>query len=63
MLILSRSVGEDILIGDNDVDFGDYVIKINVVEVSKGKVRIGIEAPDDLKILRSELVRNKETVQ
>jgi carbon storage regulator len=63
MLVLSRSVGEDILIGDNDVDFGDYVIKINVVEVSKGKVRIGIEAPDDLKILRSELVRNKETVQ
>ena len=63
MLVLSRSVGEDILIGDNDVDFGDYVIKINVVEVSKGKVRIGIKAPDDLKILRSELVRNKETVQ
>ena len=63
MLVLSRSVGENILIGDNDVDFGEYVIKINVVEVSKGKVRIGIEAPNDLKILRSELVRVKEAVQ
>ena len=47
MLVLSRKVGEKILIGENVV--------VTVVRVSPGVVRIGIEAPDDLAIVRSEI--------
>jgi len=47
VLILSRKIGESILI--------DESISITVVEVSKGVVRIGIDAPKDVLILRKEL--------
>jgi len=35
--------------------FGDSGIRIKVIEVEKGVVKLGIEAPDDFKILRDEL--------
>ena len=47
MLVLSRKTGERILIGDK--------ISITVVRIAPGIVRIGVEAPDDLPILREEL--------
>lgn len=47
MLVLSRKVGQRILIGDN--------IAITVVRVSSGGVRLGIEAPSDLSVVREEL--------
>ena len=47
MLVLSRKVGEKILIGDS--------ISITVVRISGGGVRIGIEAPTDLPVVREEL--------
>ena len=47
MLVLSRKVGEKILIGDN--------ISVTVVRVAQGTVRIGVEAPDDLPIVREEI--------
>lgn len=47
MLVLTRKVGEKILIGDN--------ISITVVRVAKGAVRIGIDAPDDIPIVREEI--------
>ncbi len=47
MLILSRKIGESILLGDK--------ISITVVEVSKGVVRLGIDAPREMLILRKEL--------
>lgn len=48
MLVLARKLGQRILIGDD--------ITISVVSVSiKGEVRLGIEAPDDVLILREEL--------
>ncbi|MDX1808828.1 MAG: carbon storage regulator CsrA [Sulfurospirillaceae bacterium] len=47
MLILSRKVGESILLDDK--------ISITVVEVSKGIVRLGIDAPKEVLILRKEL--------
>jgi carbon storage regulator len=47
MLVLSRKVGEKILIGDN--------ISVTVVRVGQGGVRIGIEAPADLEVVREEL--------
>jgi carbon storage regulator len=47
MLVLSRKVGEKILIGEN--------ISVTVVRVAQGTVRIGIEAPSDLAIVREEI--------
>ena len=47
MLVLSRKVGERILIGDN--------ISITVVRVAQNGVRIGIDAPTDLLVVREEL--------
>ncbi|HUY92334.1 MAG TPA: carbon storage regulator CsrA [Pirellulales bacterium] len=47
MLVLSRKVNERIQIGDD--------ITITVVRLSTGSVRIGIEAPSHLTILRDEL--------
>jgi carbon storage regulator len=48
MLVLSRKPGERILIGDK--------IAVTVVRIAPGIVRIGVEAPDGLPILREELV-------
>lgn len=47
MLVLTRKVGERIQIGDQ--------ITLSVVRVQNGKVRIGIEAPESVKIRRDEL--------
>lgn len=47
MLVLSRKVGERLWIGDN--------IAITIVKVSGGGVRIGIEAPAELPVVREEL--------
>lgn len=47
MLILTRKVGEGIIIGDD--------IKLTIVETKGGNVRIGIDAPKDKKIYRQEL--------
>ena len=46
MLILTRKVGETILIGEN--------IRIMVVQIRGKQVRLGIEAPPDLLVLRTE---------
>ncbi|MFC8923875.1 carbon storage regulator CsrA [Cellulosimicrobium sp. NPDC057127] len=48
MLVLGRKVGERILIGDDVV--------VTVVSVSKDGVRVGIEAPRDVRIHRAEIV-------
>lgn len=47
MLVLTRKTGEGIVIGDN--------IKITVVELKGGGVRIGIDAPAEQKIYRQEV--------
>ncbi len=47
MLILSRKTGEVIKIGDQ--------VAVHVIEISKGFVKIGIEAPEHVKILRQEV--------
>ncbi len=52
MLILTRRLGEGIKIGDN--------IKITVEKISKGQIKIGIEAPTDVVIAREEVVKSKE---
>lgn len=47
MLVLSRKVGERILIGDQ--------ISVTVVRIAGGGVRLGIEAPHDMAVIREEL--------
>jgi carbon storage regulator len=47
MLVLSRKVGEKIFIGEN--------ISVTIVRVAQGIVRIGVEAPDNLPIVREEI--------
>lgn len=47
MLVLSRREGERIQLGDN--------IVITVVKVAGDRVRLGIEAPSNVLVLRSEL--------
>jgi carbon storage regulator len=47
MLILSRKLDEAIWLGDN--------IKIQIMGIEKGAVKLGIEAPSNITILREEL--------
>lgn len=47
MLVLSRKVGEKLVIGDN--------ITIVVSRVAGNRVTIGIDAPDSVRIMRGEL--------
>ncbi len=47
MLILTRKIGETIVIGDR--------IKVHVIEVRGQQVRLGIEAPIDTPVFREEI--------
>jgi carbon storage regulator len=47
VLVLSRKAGERILIGDK--------ITVTVVKIGHGGVRIGIEAPAEMAVVRQEL--------
>jgi carbon storage regulator len=47
MLVLSRKNGEKVMIGNG--------ITVTVVEVIGNRVRLGISAPDNVRILRGEL--------
>ena len=55
MLVLSRKVGERIWIGDD--------IAITVVRLTSGGVRIGIEAPTELAVVREELKQKIEAAE
>ena len=54
MLILTRKRNDSIRIGDN--------IVVRVMRTAKGSVKIGIEAPDSMRILRGELNEAGELV-
>ena len=47
MLVLTRKAGEGIIIGDD--------IKITIVELKGGGVRVGIDAPREMKVHRQEV--------
>lgn len=51
MLVLSRKIGDKLMIGD------DVVLTIN--RISGNRVAIGIEAPREVRIVRGELQKNK----
>jgi len=50
MLVLRRKVGENIVMTGG--------ITISILEVSGNRVKIGISAPDDIRIVREELLLN-----
>lgn len=52
MLILSRKKDESIIIDGN--------IEIKIIEIEDGKVKIGIEAPKNIEILRKELYKKMQ---
>jgi carbon storage regulator CsrA len=51
MLVLTRKVGERIMIGNG--------IVVTVTSVHRNQVRIGIEAPRSMPVLRAELMPNR----
>lgn len=53
MLVLSRKESEKIMLGDS--------IVLTIVRVSGDRVRLGIEAPSDMLILRKELQQKDVT--
>jgi len=53
MLVLSRKTNEIIHIGDD--------IHLMVVRIGHGRVRIGIEAPADVEIVRDEVLDDEDT--
>ena len=59
MLILSRRVGEKLIIGEN--------VTVTVLSVSGNQVRLGIDAPRDVKVNREEvyqrILKEQETLK
>ena len=51
MLVLGRKPGEYVVIGDN--------IIVKVVKSEAGDLRLAIEAPKDMKIVRGELLKKE----
>lgn len=52
MLVLSRRIGEKIKIGDD--------IEVVIVGYDRGKVRIGITAPREVRVVRTELLDEED---
>ncbi|MCA9774681.1 MAG: carbon storage regulator CsrA [Myxococcales bacterium] len=48
MLVLTRKAGESVSIGDD--------IKVKVIEIQGGQVRLGISAPPSIPVHREEIV-------
>ena len=47
MLVLTRKAGESIVIADN--------IRITITSIGDGRVKIGVEAPRDVRVDRAEV--------
>lgn len=52
MLVLSRKVGETIVVGKD--------IEVSILEIQGGEVRLGFNAPRDVVILRKEILEEVE---
>ncbi|MGH7240471.1 MAG: carbon storage regulator CsrA [Candidatus Saccharimonadales bacterium] len=55
MLVLSRKLGERIYIGDD--------ICVTVIDIDRGKIRLGIEAPKNIPIYRGEIRPGKGSAE
>lgn len=53
MLVLTRRIGESIQIGKD--------IEVHIISVEGNQIRIGVAAPKDVLVLRSELSGNNPT--
>ena len=51
MLVLTRRVGEVLIIGDN--------IKITLLDIKSNQVKIGIDAPTEINVVREEVAHRK----
>ena len=54
MLVLSRKTGDSLSIGGN--------VRVTVIAIRNGQIKLGIEAPKDVKVLREELPKKQEAV-
>lgn len=52
MLVLTRRIGEDIIIDNN--------IRVTVVSIDGGKVRLGIAAPPEVRVDRQEVHERRQ---
>ena len=50
MLVLSRKLDESIIIGDD--------IKVKIISIERGIVKLGIDAPKNISIVRNELLED-----
>ncbi len=53
MLVITRKLDEGITVGDN--------VEFTVLEISKDRVKIGINAPKEVKVFRTELKTLRQT--
>lgn len=53
MLVLTRNTDESIVIGDN-LDISKNIV-ITAVHIGKNRVKLGIEAPKEIQVHRSEI--------
>lgn len=49
MLVITRKKDDAVIIGDN--------IEIRILDIQKGKVKIAIDAPRDIAVLRKEIIQ------
>jgi carbon storage regulator len=52
LLIISRKKNEGIIIGDN--------IKVTVIDTGDGRVKIGVDAPREVRVIRAEVAEMGE---
>ncbi|SHE47077.1 carbon storage regulator, CsrA [Thermoanaerobacter uzonensis DSM 18761] len=52
MLILTRKVGQAIIIGED--------IEIRILEIDDGQIKLGVTAPKNISVLRKELIEIKD---
>ena len=55
MLILTRRIGESLMIGDN--------VTVTVLGVKGNQVRVGVDAPKDVEVYRRELYDRIQTAK
>lgn len=52
MLVIRRRAGESFRIGDD--------VEVEILELAAGHVKIGIKAPKEVRVLRTEVVRTQQ---
>ena len=55
MLVLSRKLGEKIIIGE-----GADAVKLVVVSIDRGVIRLGVEAPKHVRVDREEVRQQRD---